>query len=338
MAKNGKGNCCLKGCLALLIITLLIIGLIIGAVFYVLNMTFDELGLADTELFEGMTIRDLGLADTKLIDVFKAIRDFLKDPSEADIVNNPYNPTEAADNLEVEIDGLLPTGGSGQPDYGSLMNDPLYTGTDRYLVTLADTDIAYLMDQIIQQANEGGEMGEDQPPMSIREVTISKTSETYMLRVVMRLDLGSMKQEIANELQGIPFVSDLIPNAIYFIGDSKLIVDSNGVASVEDQQLSVNGTSNIIMDIIMQKLNEKITEAQEQEGEGEGEQEGDFMDMLGEVLSGAFCTVVNNIGEVGIADTDATNKVTNLSSIQLGIVGVSEHFISMVTRSEPVTP
>ena len=332
MARNKSGSCCLKGCLTILIVTLLIIGLIVGAAFYVLNMTFDELGIADTEIFGDMTIRDLGLADTKLIDVFKAVRDFLKDPDEADIVNNPYDPQEAAANLNAEF-GFLKDD-SGNIDYGLIMGDTLYTDDGRYLVTLADTDIAYMMDQAIQQANEEGEMGEEPMPMSVREITISKASGgTYMLRVVVRLDLSSMKDEIANELAGVPLVSNIIPNAIYFVGDSKLLVSSEGVASAEAPVLTVNGSSNVIMDVIMQQLNEKVSQETELE-----EEDGDFMDMLGEALSGAFCQVVNNIGEVGTADIVAGNKIDNEDSIQLGIVGVGENYISMITRLGETVP
>ena len=44
-------NCCLKGCLTSLIVMLITVALIVGGIWYVLNMTFAELGVADTPIY-----------------------------------------------------------------------------------------------------------------------------------------------------------------------------------------------------------------------------------------------------------------------------------------------
>ena len=55
-------------CLGKVLISILVIVIVIvvaGAI--VLNLTPEQLGFADMELFEGQTLRDLGLANVKLI-------------------------------------------------------------------------------------------------------------------------------------------------------------------------------------------------------------------------------------------------------------------------------
>lgn len=335
MAKDRRsGSCCLKGCLAILITFILIIGLIVGAVYYVLNKTPDELGFADQQLLGEMSMRDLGLADTKLIDIVKAVYGFLKEPSESDIVSNPFNPSESAANLEAELGHLLPPDSQGDPDY-SVLGDSFNTGADRYLVTLKDTDIAYLIDSMLEKVDEDG----DVPPIHVREVTISKVGAKYKLRVVVKLDLLGLKDEINESIneQGLPpyvatQLSGMIPNAIYFISEGDLLVDSAGIATVENQELTVNGAQNILLDIIMQVINQENSNG-EQEGEGE-----DMMDLLGSALSEGICQVINSIGEIGTADAGANNKVEDLTSIELGIVGLGANRVTVITRVEDTPP
>jgi hypothetical protein len=321
-------NCCLKGCLTSLIVMLITVALIVGGIWYVLNMTFAELGVADTPIYNEATIRDLGLADTKVIDVIKAIKDVFKMPEESDIVTNPYNAEEADANLAAEIDMLLPQTEGGQPDYGSLTHTQLVTPGERYLVTLADTDLAYLMEQIIKQSEDNQDMENvKKQPLSFREVTIYKTTEgDYKLRVILKMDLSDMMGELTAQMQDMPEqVVGVLPSAIYFVCDSDLTVSNEGVAYVSGQQLAVNGANNFLMDMIMEKLNEA---SQSDSGEG------NFGQSLGRALSEAFCIVINNIGEVGTAETGVGNLIDDPSTIQLGIVGVSEGQISMITRAE----
>lgn len=323
------GSCCLRSCLTSLIVLLVIVALIVGGIWYVLNMTFDELGIADEPIFGETTIRQLGLADKKIIDVIKALNDILKEPNESDIVHNPYNRLEAEANIAGEL-GLIIPKKNGKPDYAALMNGNLATEDGRYLVTLLDTDIAYLMQTIIEQAEDNDNMeAVREQPMNIREVTIKEINDKYSLKVIVKLDLAYMMDDLTAQLESLPgsnMLINAIPKAIYFIGTSEITVDEFGKVNVSNKQLSVNGTTNFLIDIIMENLNKKVSEGENLPGE----EDADFGELLAEALSESFVILIDNIGEVGFADTDASNIVTG--DIELGMVGLSDHQICMITR------
>ena len=326
---NTKG-CCLTGCLTSIIGLVVVVALIFGGVYYVMGMTFDELGIADEELFEGQTLRTLGLADVKVRDALAALRELFEPVNESDIVTNPFDPVQSAANVDDQLGGILPSEG-GELDFGPIFEDQITTGTDRYLVTLQDTDIAYILNTVLEEADSEEIENVEAIPFEVKEVTIQGDSVYgYSVKIIFKIDLTEFTSEILQEVPSYAVgAAGAIPDAFYLTAINDITVDSEGILTTSANDIYLNqGQNNILNQLIFGIL----SEAMQEEGGGEEEVTDALVDALGE----GFRLMINNIGEVGTADTIANNLVDDHSSIDLGEIGVSAGQISMITRMDEI--
>ncbi|MFA6765791.1 MAG: hypothetical protein WCS45_01910, partial [Clostridia bacterium] len=308
---------CSGGCLVKILITVIIIAVIIGgALWWVSVQTPAKLGFADTEI-GGTTLRQMGLAEVRIIDLIRIIRNLLK-PDESKIVTNPYDPEKdklAADNKLK--DTSIPLDGE-DPDYLHLLGEEPLTTTTPMLLELADTEIAYIMDAII---NSSAEADEDLQVIrdlnaALVQVEITKGSTTT-LGMMMAIDISSIKNDI-------PMGGGLLPDRIYLNSVNKLQAANDGIISTQSQGIEINGMKDETAKAVINALFNAIVKE-------ENVSEEDPIKFFNDAFGAVFKRVINNIGLVGDAELDSNDEVIE-STITYGNQGIEEHIIKVITR------
>lgn len=315
-------------CLGKVLISILVIVIVIvvaGAV--VLNLTPEQLGFADMELFEGQTLRDLGLANVKLIEAYKLLKAMLT-PNEAEIVTNPYvEATEAVNSTSNLANSNVAVDENGKPDYTSIATDPVIYDKE-YLISYSDTTLAYIFNQMIVGGIENSDTEESieflkELNAKIEEVTITGAGADAKLRIVVSIDISSIKAEVEEELGALANIVP-IPEKIFIVNYSKITADANGYVVATGETIRINDAESQIADAIFKVLGEKAEETTGETIEGNGQNQ------VSKTIGDAFSDIVKNLGRVGTASVDGNNVVTSKT---LGASGISEHKITLITNT-----
>lgn len=304
-----RRSSCAGGCLVKALISIvIIIALLAGAVIWALFQTPARFGLADTEI-QGMTLKEMGLADMKIKDII-AIFINLSNPDESAIVDNPYDPVTD----KAGADQKAGTMGIGEDDYLSLVGDTHVTTTTPELLSFADTEIAYILNSIVQQGSSEVE-GEEEAQIirdmdaSIAQVTITKGTE-ITIEILLKINISSIKRDLP------AIVANRLPDAVYLNSINKLTVTEGlyplgGIVSTQSSGIEINGMDGATTAIILNALSSGIEEAEQAE---------DPAKYFNDTFGAFFQKVVNNMGLVGAS-------VTNC-----GPDGVIDHHIKVITR------
>ncbi len=326
-----------KGCLLKLLIALIVIVVILAVAFVVLiNLTPAQVGIADLELFDGNSLRDMGLADVKFKDLYKEIKAIMN-PDESKIVQNGYSEEEETTNASENVNNSsIERKEDGTPDYSSIVKEPL-TYDKEYLIEYNDTTLAYIFNAAIADASsnassDGSSEGLEYLSslnVDINEVTVSKSGQNYVLRIVASISLTSIKDEVKNALGGLSSIVS-IPDRVYVVSYSTVTADENGKIVTTSDSLKINDADNKIADAIFKVLAKKANEAAT-EATGEGTKtDADYVnDKIGE----GFSEFIARLGNVGTATVD-NDKVVVSGTVELGAKGVTDHKITVITNTK----
>lgn len=286
----------IKGCIIGPIVTIIVLILVVVIAAVVLvNLTPDQIGIADIELFEGETLRTLGLADVKLKDVFSFIKT-LMNPSEEDIVLNPVNEEQEKGTADTAIENSsVAKKEDGTIDYSSIVTDKIIYPTTQE-ITYKDTTLAYIFNQMV---SDGAESSDEaikylqDLDAKINEVTISKNGESWTLRVVASIETTAIAADVNATLDEMgvgSFIS--LPEKVYAVSYSTLILGEDGLKT-ESQSLKINDSDSPISKAIMKVLAKKADETAEKEGQEVDTSEN----VVNEEIGKAFVSVVTNLGK-----------------------------------------
>lgn len=326
-----RKGCCAGGCLLKTIITLVIIVVLVGGAFlWVINQTFEDLGLADYEIMNGNSLRDLGFADMQLKDVLSLIRNLVK-PNVEDIVDNPYDKVEdkaSADSTATSI-GIPTENGEDTPNYLVLLGDEPIVTEEQMLIVFSDCELAYMMDTMIEQATENSD--EDiqiikDMNAGIEQITITKNETTTTLGIMLSIDLTPIKEQDATIKNLFNFLH--VPDKIYLNSINTLSANTNGELSTESQAIEINGMSGATTTTVLNAIFNFVNQNPE---EGE-EPIVYFNDAIGSV----FNQVIGNIGLVGTATTQNDSNVVVEGTVTYGENGITNHEITVITRIEDI--
>ncbi len=313
----GKG---LKG-LLITIIVIVVIALIIGiAAIVVLNMTPNKLGFGDKPIINGESFDSLGLGDVKLINIIKQFKNIYK-PDEKAIVKNGYS----AGSEKPVAESNLKTGSNIEVSNGEVVYSSLITNTveydKEYLLTYDDKTLAYIFDQMIKGSDGSNAAFKTIKEMnaSIKEVSITKSSEGAQFRIVMAASLANFKEQISNELGTFAGLIK-IPDTVYMVSYLKLdAVDSNGKLCLSSVSLKLNDQSEGVTKAIFKVLSSQAGLS--------GDSETEINNNVAEAIS----TVVSHLGKVGTAtEIEATTKEIT-GTAKIGETGVMMNKISVIT-------
>lgn len=286
---------CIKGCIIgpIIVVVVLILAIVIGAVVLV-NLTPDQLGIADIELFEGETLRTLGLADVKIKDVFDFI-DTIMNPNEDEIVQNPIDNEVEKGKADTAIEGSsVAKKDDGSIDYSSIVTDKIIYPTTQE-ITYSDTTLAYIFNQMV---TDGAESSDEAIKFlqdldaKIDEVTITKNGETWSLRIVASLETQAIAGDINATLDEMGvggFFS--LPDKVFAVSYSTLSLAEDGLKT-ESVSLKINDSDSPVSQAIMKALAKKAKEATEDSQEVDTS-EGAVNNEIGK----AFVSVVTNLGK-----------------------------------------
>lgn len=314
------GKCCLRSVIGIV----LVIAIIVIAAVAVLNMTPAKLGFADTKIMGEQSLRDLGFADTSIWNIIKSIKSFAKVDEKA-IVTNGYDTTLDKESADSNLaNSNLPKDGEGNIDYVSIASGNVIYDNE-YLFTYSDTTIAYIFHSMITSANSSAE-GDSMKYLrdinaDISEVTITKDGENTNLRIVVKIDLSSLKTKIKSSLGGAANLLP-IPDKVFIVSYSTMTATDEGIITTTGQSIKINDTDNAISAAIFRVL------ANEAEDRG-AQTDTEFVN--GKV-GAAFSEVISHLGKVGIADVD-TNGIVIASTKQLGAGGIFNHSLKLITNT-----
>lgn len=327
MARNKKSGCGCGGCLIKLLIAVVIVAVILGiAVAVVLNMTPEQLGLADVEI-NGTTLREMGLADVKLKEVFKFLKDVINADSDK-IVQNPYAPetekTASENNLQSAVN--VGASASGGVVYSDILKDKVVYD-EEYFYEYKDTTLAYIFQSILDEGEAA--LSADNGAVDflrdiggkVEEISIYSSGTGYELRTVFSVDLGGFKSEIESL---IPLKIVKIPDRIYLVGYSSLGADSEGMLVTEGRAIRINDVDSVVADAIFKVLSDAAEENVDTD-EDLGD-ENTVNDLIGE----GFAAVVANLGKVGLAVYDPDTRLVT-GETTLGEDGIGEHALTLIT-------
>lgn len=287
---------CIKGCIIVPIITILVLVIVVvGGAFIVLNMTPADLGIADVELFEGETFETLGLANVK----FKEIPNFIKDLTNVDeskIVTNTYteedktsaNDNISGSNIKKKEDNTI--------DYSSIATDKIIYPTKQN-VEYNDTTLAYIFNQMLA---DGAESSDDAVEFlkelnaNINEVTIAPGENGYSLRIVASISLQSITGEVKAALKeaGIDGLISL-PEKVFLVSYSDMEINAEGTLVTTSKSLKINDSDNPISQAIMKVLAKKANETAQEEGQ----QIDTSSNVVNDEIGKAFVSIVSNLGK-----------------------------------------
>ena len=296
-------------------IALLVIVVILAIAFVVvINLTPRQLHLENVAI-GGKTIDELGIADTKIIKIYKSIKS-IGNAKESDVVDNPVNEQEDKAAAEENMQG---SSLEDKDDYSDVTKGHVTYDVQR-LVTYDDTTIAYILDNIVQNADASSSSeikALKDANLSVKELTIGLDSGHGTLRIVSYMDLSAYQNDIKNALGSAASILP-IPKYAYLVSDFTFTVDELGKMVTTPTGVCINGNnddpvSKAILDVI---------------GSMAG---GESIDSLNGKLGEALSQVVYNLGMIGTAET-VTDNVVNPLTINLGINGVANHKLTMITH------
>lgn len=327
MARNKKKGCGCGGCLIKLLIAILVIAVVLGiAVAIILNMTPDQLGIADVDI-NGTTLREMGLADVKMKEVFKFVKDVLNADS-AKIVQNPYSPETEKTTSENNLQSAVNVGSSesGGIVYSDILKDKIVYD-EKYFYEYRDTTLAYIFQSILDEGEAA--VSEDNGAIDflreingkVDEISIYSSGNGYELRTVFSIDVSGFRSEIESL---IPIKIVKIPDRIYLVSYSSVGADSDGRLVTDGRAIRINDVDSVVADAIFKVLSDAADESVDTD-EDLGD-ENTVNDLIGE----GFAAVVANLGKVGVAAFDPeTRLVTGETS--LGAEGIKDHALTVVT-------
>ena len=296
-------------------IALLVIVVILAIAFVVvINLTPRQLHLENVAI-GGKTIDELGIADTKIIKIYKSIKS-IGNAKESDVVDNPVNEQEDKAAAEENMQG---SSLEDKDDYSDVTKGHVTYDVQR-LVTYDDTTIAYILDNIVQNADASSSSeikALKDANLSVKELTIGLDSGHGTLRIVSYMDLSAYQNDIKNALGSAASILP-IPKYAYLVSDFTFTVDELGKMVTTPTGVCINGNnddpvSKAILDVI---------------GSMAG---GESIDSLNGKLGEALSQVVYNLGMIGTAET-VTDNVVNPLTINLGINGVANHKLTLITH------
>lgn len=327
MARNKKKGCGCGGCLIKLLIAILVIAVVLGiAVAIILNMTPDQLGIADVDI-NGTTLREMGLADVKMKEVLKFVKDVLNADS-AKIVQNPYSPETEKTTSENNLQSAVNVGSSesGGLVYSDILKDKVVYD-EEYFYEYKDTTLAYIFQSILDEGEAA--VSEDNGAIDflreingkVDEISIYASGNGYELRTVFSIDVSGFRSEIESL---IPIKIVKIPDRIYLVSYSSVGADSDGRLVTDGRAIRINDVESVVADAIFKVLSDAADESVDTD-EDLGD-ENTVNDLIGE----GFAAVVANLGKVGVAAFDPeTRLVTGETS--LGAEGIKDHALTVVT-------
>lgn len=335
MAKK-SGGCGCGGCLLKIVIAIavIIILLVIAAVIIV-NLTPEQIGIADLDI-GGMTLRELGLADVKFKEMFTLLNGVMN-PNVDNIVTNRYDPDVA----KPEVDGNLAAAtntGDGEFKYSEVLEQTVIYDKE-YLYTYSDTTLAYLFQQMLNEAEtEGAEVNNDAIAFlrdlnaEIDEVTINDLGGgKYELRVVASIDITDFKNEIMKNIPAAVARLVTLPDRVYIVSYSDITADSEGQLVTTGKSIRINDMQSVVADAIFKVVagsaSDKI------EGENESVDQNSVNDMVGE----GFAEVIANLGRIGSADINAETKEV-VGNVNFGVSGIKANALTVITYTVQTAP
>lgn len=333
MAKrsSGCGGCLVKIIIAILVIIVL---LVIAAVIAV-NLTPEQIGIADLDI-GGVTLRELGLADVKFKEMFKLLNGVMN-PDVDNIVTNRYDPDVA----KPEADGnlaLATNTGDGEFKYSEVLEQTVIYDKE-YLYTYSDTTLAYLFQQMLNEAETAGaEVNNDAIAFlrdlnaEIDEVTINDLGGgKYELRVVASIDITDFKNEIMKNIPAAVARLVTLPDRVYIVSYSDITADSEGQLVTTGKSIRINDMQSVVADAIFKVVAGSATEDIETE-EGTIDQNA-INDMIGE----GFAEVIANLGRIGSADINAETKEV-VGNVNFGVSGIKANALTVITYTAQTAP
>lgn len=333
MAKrsSGCGGCLVKIIIAILVIIVL---LVIAAVIAV-NLTPEQIGIADLDI-GGVTLRELGLADVKFKEMFTLLNGVMN-PDVDNIVTNRYDPDVA----KPEADGNLAAAtntGDGEFKYSEVLEQTVIYDKE-YLYTYSDTTLAYLFQQMLNEAETAGaEVNNDAIAFlrdlnaEIDEVTINDLGGgKYELRVVASIDITDFKNEIMKNIPAAVVRFVTLPDRVYIVSYSDITADSEGQLVTTGKSIRINDMQSVVADAIFKVVagsaSDKI------EGENGSVDQNSVNDMVGE----GFAEVIANLGRIGSADINAETKEV-VGNVNFGVSGIKANALTVITYTAQTAP
>ena len=293
----------------------LVVFLVILAIAFVvlIHLTPRQYHLESVKLGD-KTIEELGLADTKIIDIYKGIKG-VGNTKESDVVHNPVNKEQEKGKADDNFEGsTLDT----QDDYSSVVKEPVVYDVQR-LVAYDDTTIAYILDNIIQHADAESSSevkALKDADLSVKELTVGKAQANGTLRVVSYMDLSKFQDKIKEVLGAAANILP-IPKQAYLVSDFTFTISAAGKLETTSTGVCLNGNNeDPVSKAILQVIGDMI---------------GSDVNELNGKLGEAIAQVVGNLGMVGTAETVGSTNVVNPLTIQIGLGGVADHKLTLIT-------
>lgn len=298
-------------------ISLLVIVIVLAIVFVVLiHLTPRQYHIENMKIGND-TIEELGLADTKIIDIYKSIKNMGK-AKESDVVHNGINEEE---DKAAAKDNMQGSSLANKDDYTDAVKGHVTYDVQR-LVSYDDTTIAYILDNIVQNADESSSdavKALHDANLSVKELTITLVEGKGHMRVVSYMDLSKYQDDIKEALGSAAGILP-IPKYTYLVSDFSFTVAAlNGKMETTSEGVCINGNND---DPVSKAILKVI-------GNMAG---GEDIDSLNGKLGQAIAQVVENLGMIGTASTVGDTNVVNPLTINIGIGGVQEHKLTLITH------
>ena len=332
---------CTKGCggclLKILIALAVIIVLLIIAVVIVINLTPEQLGIADLDL-GGITLRELGLADVKIIEMFKLLNNVMNPDVDA-IVTNKYNPTVEKPQLDGNLFAATNTGSDGGEFKYSDILDQTVIYDKEYLYLYNDTTLAYLFQEMLTETETSGAEVDNgaisflkELNASVEELTIGAAGAgAYELRLVVSIDISEFKNEVMANVPSAVASFVKLPDRVYIVSYSSLSADSEGNVVTEGKSIRINDMQSVVADAIFKVLSQNASESVETD------EDLSDSNAVNDLVGEGFVEVVGHLGRVGSAPYDsATNEIT--AEINFADSGIKEHGLTVVTYTAETDP
>ena len=310
----------MKGFIKFLIALLVIVVILAIAFVVLINLTPRQLHLENVAI-GGKTIDELGIADTKIINIYKSIKSIGK-AKESDVVHNGINEEEDSASAKENTKGSTI---ANADDYSSVVTTPVVYDARR-LVSYDDTTIAYILNNIVQNAKDDSSAeikALKDAKIEVKELTIIVDSEGARMRVVSYMDLSSYEGQIKEALGAAANILP-IPKQAYLVSEISFTVETNALSPSLGKlvtapiSISVNGNND---DPVSQAILEVMSSMAG----------GESIDSLNGKLGEAISQVVGNLGQVGTATTVGDTNVIVPLSENYGMSGVASGTLTLIT-------
>lgn len=307
----------------LIIFILVVVVVVVGVVLTVANLTPNQINIGDIEIYEGNTLNELGLGDTKFKEVYYLVKD-ISNVDETKIVTNSYDEEVEETKVEATLEeSNIPKTTTGDPDYVSLVTTEIVYD-NHYLMEYNDTSLAYIFDSIIGQwsastdsTNADIEALKDLNA-KIEEFTINKTTDNSEMRLVLSVDITSMKDQIKTALGAVANYINL-PDRIFIVSYNKISANTEGVITTTSVSIKINDSDNEVSQIIFKELAKSINNSSESSD----------TELINDTIGGAFSTIISNLGKVGTG-TVGTDKI--VTGITYGPSGIYQSKLTLITN------